>query len=69
MEANFNPLHREGGDRDSIMGRYYGLKNFNPLHREGGDLNHLLPREEYLYFNPLHREGGDVSGPGRYLSL
>ena len=35
-DANFNPLHREGGDSDADMG-VDGTSDFNPLHREGGD--------------------------------
>ena len=34
--CNFNPLHREGGDRDAIV-NVVSLYHFNPLHREGGD--------------------------------
>ena len=40
-EDDFNPHHREGGDRDRS---YRSIKetNFNPHHREGGDADKLL---------------------------
>ena len=41
QSGNFNPLHREGGDRKTFP--YFALyANFNPLHREGGDNPELL---------------------------
>ena len=35
--ANFNPLHREGGDCSGEDGPVT-ISYFNPLHREGGDM-------------------------------
>ena len=60
-KADFNPLHREGGDRgqgtvDVIV------VDFNPLHREGGDRGENGLETEKSNFNPLHREGGDRNG-------
>ena len=62
-KADFNPLHREGGDRgqgtvDVIV------VDFNPLHREGGDKDHTRKPGFNSDFNPLHREGGDRHQPG-----
>ena len=57
-DANFNPLHREGGDSDADMG-VDGTSDFNPLHREGGDVDTLPEIARFYDFNPLHREGGD----------
>ena len=37
--ADFNPLHREGGD-EARRQREAEEQNFNPLHREGGDGQH-----------------------------
>ena len=36
MPWNFNPLHREGGDKDHTRKPGFN-SDFNPLHREGGD--------------------------------
>ena len=38
--SDFNPHHREGGDKNNISSRV-GMWDFNPHHREGGDL--LVP--------------------------
>ena len=57
--ADFNPLHREGGDTITIR-RCAISGYFNPLHREGGDYSPVIQQLlNSLYFNPLHREGGD----------
>ena len=69
---NFNPHHREGGDRIRwITGQQY--QHFNPHHREGGDFPSFILAIVCFDFNPHHREGGDeisrVLKPGGIISI
>ena len=53
LTVNFNPLHREGGDRLQLSARPEALQNFNPLHREGGDYV-SSPDYQILYSISIH---------------